>query len=462
MADFAAENGALRRLLVVAIGLAISAGCKPADDAGSSGIRAVPALQLTIISPHSQRIRDTFAEAFSEWHDSEFNRSVAIDWIVLGTPQCVEYIDDIFEGRNIEGGMKAPDLMFGGGIAYHRALAERDRCFELKLGDALEGIPADIHGLPTRDQENRWVATGLSSFGILYNAADCKARGIEPPATWSDLADPRFAGWLAIADPAKSGSYRQSMMLILQHQGWDDGWGTLVRILANARALESGSARGHDQIESGVMLGGFAVNFDGLRRVQENPDSLAYVNPPGASAVTPDVVSVVKTAADARLAEQFVRFCLSEQGQAIWSVDADGREESNHTLYHYPIKPSLYESQKGKLAVEDNPFETDFGIQIDLKLAAKQAEALVPLTEAMCNGNHILLQQAWAAVQKSGMNETALAKLCEPIVGEQEAFDAIARMQSAGSAEADAIEKQWAEAFRARLKEVIDLAADAG
>lgn len=458
MHRFAAGFGAMRGFLVVAICFAFLTGCKPAQESPGIDVQPKATLKLTIISPHSKRIRETFAEAFSQWYDQKFKQSVSVDWVVRGTPQCVRYIDDLFEGRDSGGTMSKPDLMFGGGLEDHRGLAARNRCFKLELGDALEGVPADIHGLPVRDDENRWVATGLSSFGILYNEADCNARGIEPPQTWADLADPRFSGWLAIADPAKSGSNRQCMMLILQQQGWEQGWRTLIQMLANARVLESGSSKGQDQIASGVMLAGFAVNFDGLRRVQENPGSLQYINPPGATAITPDITSVLKTAEDSRLAQQFVQFCLSDEGQAIWSMKAKGRDGLDRTLYHYPIKPSLYDSHKGQLAVEDNPFQNDFGIRIDQDAAVKQSAALIPMTNAICGENHIVLQQAWATIQDGGMNEEALAKLCEPIMSADEAYAAAKKLQGADDDQVRALRQEWSDAFRAKIELAVQLA----
>ena len=212
----------------------------------------------------------------------------------------------------------------------------------------------------------------------------------------------------------------------------------------------------------GVILAGFAVNFDGLRRVQENRAVLHYLNPAGATAVTPDISSILKTAADSRLAQQFVRFYLSEEGQATWSATAKSQNGLNQTLYHYPIKPSLYESHKGKLAVEDNPFETNFGIQINQAVAVKQSESLVPLVAAICNENYILLQQTWAAIRAFGMNESALAKLCEPIIGEQEAFDAVKKLQDADESQASPLHQEWSDAFRKQLKEVIALAKGSG
>jgi len=447
----------VRSGLSVVVFLVAGLGCSPSEEP-SPVISVKPPLKLTIISPHSERIRSAFAKEFSDWYDEKYGRLVQIDWIVRGTPQCLAYIEDLFSGRDFGRSLKTPDIMFGGGISYHAALAKQGRTFKLDLGDAVSGMPADVRGIPTRDAEDQWVATGLSSFGILFNSADCAKRDIEVPKTWTELADPRFAGWLAIANPAVSGSYRQSMMLILQQQGWDEGWGTLVRILANARALDPGSTRAHDQIETGTMLAGFAVNFDGLRRVQDHPSTLRYVNPAGATAATPDIVSVLKTATDTRLAEQFVRFCLSQKGQATWCVTASGRPGAKYSLHHYPIKPKLYETYAGKMGVDDNPFETDFGIKVDRALAVKQAVVLVPLTQAICGENHVLLQKAWAAIQSAGMNQAALAELCKPIVDEQDAYAKASLFQKPESAEALKIEREWSDLFRAKLDRVIALA----
>ncbi len=446
----------LRRSMLLIVCLVGFVGCVP-EAKETVAEESKPALKLTIISPHSERIRQSFAEAFSDWYQAKHDRTVRIDWIVRGTPQCVEYIEDLFAGRDSGGALPVPDLMFGGGINYHAALAERGRCFAMELGDAVAGIPGEVNGLPTRDAQNQWVATGLSSFGILYNAADCKARGIAAPKTWSDLASPQYAGWLAIANPNSSGSARQCMMLILQQEGWNQGWGTLMRILANARALDSSSTRAHDQIESGVMLAGFAVNFDGLRRAKDFPGKLAYINPEDGTAVTPDLVSIIKTASDSSLAQEFVRFCLSDEGQATWSVAGQGRDGADRTLYHYPIKPETYKANAGKMAVEDNPFERDFGIRVDRELAAEQSSALVPLTQAVVEENHILLQQVWAAIQAADMNEEALSVLCTPIVEEEEAFRVARQMDEADAEKIGEIRRTWSAAVRKKLEQAMAL-----
>jgi ABC-type Fe3+ transport system substrate-binding protein len=442
---------------VAAAFLAVGAACTK-DGATVEPTPAPAPRKLTIITPHSAEIREAFEMGFSDWCLAHRGTFAQIDWIPRGTPRSVDYISRVFSGLDDGGARLTPDLMFGGGIADHMLLAERGHSMKLDLGDALERIPAEVNGLPTRDPAGRWFATGLSSFGIVYNRRACRERGIEPPATWADLADPRFQGWLGVADPTASGSHHQAMIFILQSQGWERGWSTLIRVLANTRALVDSSSAVLDQIGAGVFLAGFAVNFDGLARVDRSAGELAYVNPPGATAVTPDVTSVLKSAADVQLAEDFIRFCLSDAGQATWSVKAEFRASGGATLYHYPIDPGLYATRANELSVTENPFETDFGMALDLELASKRGAALIPLVRAVCEENHILLQRAWGAVLAAAERPAALAELCAPLSDEPTALRMAAEHQHATPARAREIEAEWSALFREKCEKAISLA----
>lgn len=407
-----------------------------------------PQSTLSIITPHSSTIREAFERGFSDWRRQKDARPVQIEWIVRGTPQCVAYVQSAFSG----GSERPPDLMFGGGITDHASLAASGFCRTPDLADVIKGVPDQIRGLPSRDPEGHWFATGLSSFGIVYNEKQCRLREIAPPADWTDLADPRYFGWLGIADPAGSGSHRQSMMLILQAQGWEKGFSTLIRILGNSRALAPSSGEVLDNVRSGNCLAGFAVNFDGLAIAEETKGSVRYINPPGATAATPDVCSVLKSALDAELAADFVRFCLSDQGQSIWGVRAEHRDVGGRDLYHYPIVPRIYTEYADKLAVKENPFETDFGVQVDLTKSGWQTTLLVPLVEAACGDRHVLLQRTWKTLIDSGLPEDALAEFTRPPFAEIEAFEAIKTSEKSTQ-----LVEEWSKLFEARYQKVLEM-----
>jgi len=439
------------------VGLLMVAGCERSRQVPTQ--KPVPAPKsLTIITPHNEHIRDAFSVAFSNWYAAEHGPYARIDWVVRGTAECTHYIEKALTLPPGAGPQHIPVLLFGGGISDHCWLAERGHLRPLKLDDVWADIPDDVGGLPTRDPEGHWFATGLSSFGIVCNRRICEQRGITPATTWADLADPRFHGWVALADPAASGSNRQCLMLLLQSQGWEAGWSTIVRILANARALASRSTEALSQVRSGVSLVAFAVNFDGLSLAEKSGGAVEYTNPPGATVVTPDLMSVLTSASDVSLAEEFVRFCLSEEGQALWGVAAEHRGSYGHTLYHYPLDPKVYETYAGKLAVQENPLETDFGLQVDLEQARRQFATLKLLVHAACGENHVLLQQAWEAVVAGGLPPAALRELTSLPFDEEAAYELGEEYEQAHPQRAQEMLGEWSLMFQAKFKRVLELA----
>jgi ABC-type Fe3+ transport system substrate-binding protein len=436
------------------LGSLLAVGCERAGDRVVGNPPPRPK-RLTVVTPHNEKIRRTFQHNFSAWHVDQRGTSVDFHWIVRGTPECLAYVAETAAALGRDDPRPAPDLMFGGGIADHVLLAERGHSLAIELRDLLAGIPAAIDGLPTRDEQGRWHATGLSSFGILYNQAACMQRGIAPPASWQDLAEPRFRSWIGLANPSQSGSTRECLLLILQQQGWEQGWATIMRMLANARALVDRSSVALHQVKTGVSLATCAVNFDGMALAAESGGALVYVNPPGQTATNPSAISVLKTSADEQLAIDFVRFCLSEAGQKLWGLRAEQRGGIGATLYHYPIDPRIYADFADQLALQENPLEQRLGVQIDLERRAEDAGILLPLVRAACGENHVRLQQAWRAVVDAGTPATALSELTALPFEEQELVEMGRQYEVAEPAAAAHLLADWSRVFQARYEQVL-------
>ena len=435
--------------------MVVDVGCEQKSPAGSAA-QTAPVKELVVLTPHSEAIRDAFAQGFWNWHMTNRGAPVRITWIYRGTPQCVEYVRSAADLQAQEARITKPDVMFGGGAADHSQLAAEGQCRKMDLGDVLAAIPADVNGAATRDPQGRWFATGMRSFGILYNGRACQERGIAPPATWADLADPRFCGWIALADPVSSGSHHECMLMILQREGWAQGWATILRVLANARALNARSGDALRQVESGVSLATFAVNFDGMAAAAESGGALQYVDPAGATAVAPDVMSVLANTANAELARDFVRYVLSEEGQSLWAVRRDSGTTSGATLYHYPILPAVYEKYADRLAMPRNPLREDFGMKLDAESAAWHGALLGPVVQAACrNGNHVRLQQAWRAVIDAGLPAESLTKLTAPPLDEAGAREAATRLQKGAAGDADGLLAEWTTALQRRYTDVL-------
>lgn len=114
------------------------------------------------------------------------------------------------------------DLLWGGGdTLFERDLKQKGGHLEaVKLSDETMkyAFPqSKIVGVPLYDDKDlMWYGTALSSFGVTFNRDVCRYLNVKDPATWSDLAGPKFANWVVLADPTRSGSVKQAFMIIVQ------------------------------------------------------------------------------------------------------------------------------------------------------------------------------------------------------------------------------------------------------
>lgn len=231
--------------------------------------------RLVIITPHHDRIREEFGQAFAADWKQRTGQVVFIDWrvpggtseiamllkseamaafqqhwihqlgrpwspalaqaslnakITPGTDTLEQQARQAYLASNVGTGM---DLFFGGG-AYD--FEQQAKAGTLVAGDGVqtglsglmkkhpgwfgeEGIPEKLSGEPFRDPQNRWCGACISTSGIVFNRDVLRRLGIaEDPDAWEDLADPRYYGQIALSDPGKSGSVTKALEMLIQQQ----------------------------------------------------------------------------------------------------------------------------------------------------------------------------------------------------------------------------------------------------
>lgn len=235
------------------------------------------------------------------------------------------------------------------------------------------GIPQTHNGETFWDKDGRWVGACLSSFGIVFNRVSLDRLEIEDePAQWVDLTDPRLLGEIAAADPSKSGSINKAFEMIIQQQmaqrmmqrdmrpeaekladGWMRGLQIIQKIAANARYFTDSATKPSLDVSLGDCAAGMSIDFYG-RFQQEVTNSRAeatgnagrfgYLTPVGGSTVSCDPIGILRGAPNAELAEEFVEFVLSLEGQKIWNmpVGTEGGPKE-FALRRPPMRPELYQ-----------------------------------------------------------------------------------------------------------------------
>jgi iron(III) transport system substrate-binding protein len=269
--------------------------------------------KLVIVTPHPERLRAEFSQAFVRHWKEKTGETVAVDWRVPGgTSEIAVMLKSEFSaafqlhwtqalGQTWTPAIaqnfmnpKAPasdaarqaflksgtgvglDVFFGGGAYDFQIQAESGTLVAQNspgtgiaalrqkhpawFGDA--GIPEMVSGEPFRDGKDRWIACCLSSFGIVFNRDVLRRLGIEKdPAQWRDLADPRLYGQLALADPGRSATVTKAFEMLIQQEMQE----AIARLTQNPGKLKTPK-----DIEAAGVREGWTRGLNLIQRISAN------------------------------------------------------------------------------------------------------------------------------------------------------------------------------------------------
>ncbi|WP_225919198.1 ABC transporter substrate-binding protein [Actomonas aquatica] len=342
------------------------------------------------------------------------------------------------------------DLFFGGGTYDFIRQARAGRLVPTRIFDthpewfAPEIIPQEFAGEEYWDLGHRWLGTVLSSYGLVYNNDVLKNRGIEQaPTQWSDLQDPRLMGTVALTDPTKSGSIAKAFENVIQqqmqqrlyalegtpglsaeeaetqavHAGWTDGLQLLQLAAANARYFTDTSQKPPIDVATGNCAVGMCIDFYGRQQaeaVRRRGDSVRvdYVSPPGGSVSSVDPVGILRGARNLEVAELFIEFVMSMEGQKLWNFepDAPGGPEL-FALRRLPVRRDFYvdEFKTHRSDPEDAPYESDEQLIYRSSWTGGLFREMSLIVRIMGFDTHPELVEAWKDIVAAGQPPEAMA-----------------------------------------------------
>lgn len=423
-------------LVTLAAVLAVPFALKPARVASTAADDTV-----VVVTPHNEAIRFEYARGFAAWYKERTGRTVTVDWRMMGgTSEIARFLEGEYAasferlwtgklGRRWNAAIQegfangklpadAPtevraareaflaseascgiDVFFGGGTYDLEKQARAGRLIDSGViqrhpewfGET--AIPRAFGGEDYWHPQGLWIGTVLSTYGILFNRDSLQRLGIErPPSTWDDLADPRLAGELALADPTKSGSVAKAFENILQREmqaqvrrsagagladdaaarearaveaGWLAGLQLIQRIGANARYFSDTSQKIPIDVAAGNCAAGVCIDFYGRQqeeavRRRRDADRLGYVAPEGGTVASVDPIALLRGAPHRAAATAFIEYTLSLEGQKLWNFrpGTPGGPE-RFVLRRMPVRRDFYTKEEWK------PFRTDLESPFD-------------------------------------------------------------------------------------------------
>ena len=409
-------------VVVIAVCLAILFGV-PLIFRGDYVEPSSDARQVIIISPHNEQIRHEFGQGFATWHKEKYGEEAEVIWSVPGGTSEIRRMLQSQYGHALEIGNEPggeADLVFGGG-SYEHGILKKPITKQFSGNEVTTTISApavfdgavleQVYGeniigdITLYDPDGYWYGLALSGFGIVYNNEVLEDLGIPPPTTWEALANPELLGKLALVNPAQSGSVTTAFEAILKNLGWERGWQVMRRAAANSRYFSASSLKPPADVSQGDAAMGICIDFYGRYQAQavKNDDGISrigYIDPPSATMIDPDPISLLRGAPNQEMALRFMQYCMTQEAQALWQFSAsdvhdDGFGPDTWELRRMPIRRDMYAKYLDRMIDKVNPFQTARRAPFSDK---NMRAFIAPLFSAMAMNHHEELIHAWKAI----------------------------------------------------------------
>lgn len=285
------------------------AGCSSYFGSDQGGERVV------VYSPFPKVTARELARVFQE------ETGIRVEQVLEGTTK-------VYARIRAEKNHPRADVWYGGGGMVPFIAATRDDLLIPYQPAGWEEMPTRRGNLILRDEDWRWVGMSVIALGYAYNPQVTSPE--ELPATWDDLAQPRWKGQIEMWDPASSGTAMLFLdAALLRHinsgQGEEEGWEYLTNFYKNMKPYTVEGkpafnvARGHTRI--GIHFEHQVLDFleqqaGGANLADAAQENIRWVLPPD-SPVIVDPIALVSGGPHPENGKKFIDFVMSPKGQKI-------------------------------------------------------------------------------------------------------------------------------------------------
>ncbi len=289
-------RGRIRSLVFMACGAGLLPGLRPAVAA------APPSARVSLLTSFPPELVAAYKQAYEA-----ATPGVVLEAATRNASELVEHLLRLPAGQR-------PDVVWASDPGAFADMAQRGL---LQPAPSVRnpGTPAQIGRFPMDGPDALYFGQAVSGYGLMWNEGQLRRLGLRIPATWQDVAGPAWVDQVAMCSPLRSGTTQVMVDAVLQAEGWDAGWALWAFIAGHCPAIAARSADVPADVAAGRAAVGLVVDFLALAaRAGGAPVSFAY--PPN-TAVLPASIGVVAGARAPTEAERFVRYALSNAGQAL-------------------------------------------------------------------------------------------------------------------------------------------------
>jgi ABC-type glycerol-3-phosphate transport system substrate-binding protein len=186
---------------------------------------------------------------------------------------------------------------------------------------------------------------------------------------------------------------------------------------ANARYFTDSASKIPQDVGQGNAAAGMCIDFYGRSFADQlttktGQPRIIWLAPLGGTTLSGDPVAVLIGAPHPEVAQDFVEFCLSPEGQTLWfgKPGTPGGPQIR-ALHRTPIRRDVYTPQNlaNSTMPDARPYEDRGNFTYQRELTGASFNTLRQLVKIMCIDSHEEMKSAWLAIREAGMPADALA-----------------------------------------------------
>lgn len=265
---------------------------------------SMPALAgtVTVITSFPKDLTQAYKSAFEA-----ANPGIKLEILNKNTVAGIAFVKETEAG-------KRPEVFWASAPDAFEVLSQ-EGLLEKATDVANPAVPDTIGSFPINDPDGMFMGQALAGYGIMYNTRLIKAKKLDAPASWADLLTPAWFGNVGITSPSRSGTMHLTVETILQGEGWDKGWETLLRMAGNSAAITDRSFGVPDGVNNGQFGAGPVIDFFGLSsKYSKFPVEFVY---PEETAIVPANIALIAGSKNAEEGKKFIAYTLSNAGQEL-------------------------------------------------------------------------------------------------------------------------------------------------
>ncbi len=164
-----------------------------------------------------------------------------------------------------ENGNPSGDVWFGGTTDPYNVAAEEGLLepYEAKNASHLLG---DMY----RDKDGCWYGIYKGILGFMVNKDELERMGIEAPADWKDLLDPKYKGLIWLSNYNTAGTAKLVINTMIQKYGHDEGIQYLVDLDKNVEVYTKSGSGPSKNVGTGECVVGIGFLHDGITQIEDN------------------------------------------------------------------------------------------------------------------------------------------------------------------------------------------------